>query len=484
MLTLTYEYKLQPNGQQIEMIEHTLSVCRSVWNFALRERKDWHNSRKSPVNACSIQQEYIIPTDEPYPNYHKQAKALTEAKKADERLKSVNAQVLQQVLRTLDRAFADMKAKGLGFPRFKNWYRLRSYVYPQLGKEVVKGNCVKLPQLGWVRFRKSREVPEGFKIKQARVVRKASGYFVMLSLQLDVDVPQAYPHGHPRGLDLGFDKFVATSDGLEVKRPRFLKSLQRKLKLASDPAPPEGARERASLLQRRLKNKQKGCGRHLHCVAPLLAPARFPAGIEFQQGRQSNNRHKLNKKIARVHQRLCDSRKDWHFKLAHRLCDGAGMIFVEDINFRTWQRGMLSKHAADAGFGQFVSILQWVCWKRDFYFAKVDKDGTSQQCSQCGAETGKKTLEIRTHHCPECNYLGARDVVSAEVIRNRGLTQARVSRALESRPQGTSALGQGVDGKEIACGGDLTGTELTLSSQEPERQESLVARLGISRHSA
>jgi putative transposase len=424
------------------MIEHTLSVCRSVWNFALRERKDWHNSRKSPVNACSIQQEYIIPTDEPYPNYHKQAKALTEAKKADERLKSVNAQVLQQVLRTLERAFADMKAKGLGFPRFKNWYRLRSYVYPQLGKEVVKGNCVKLPQLGWVRFRKSREVPEGFKIKQARVVRKASGYFVMLSLQLDVDVPQAYPHGHPRGLDLGFDKFVATSDGLEVKRPRFLKSLQRKLKL----------------LQRRLENKQKGCGRH----------CRFPAGIEFQQGRQSNNRQKLNKKIARVHQRLCDSRKDWHFKLAHRLCDGAGMIFVEDINFRTWQRGMLSKHAADAGFGQFVSILQWVCWKRDVYFAKVDKDGTSQQCSQCGAETGKKTLEIRTHHCPECNYLGARDVVSAEVIRNRG----------------TSALGQGVDGKEIACGGDLTGTELTLSSQEPERQESLVARLGISRHSA
>jgi len=132
MLTLTYEYKLQPSRQQIEQIEHTLDVCRSVWNFALRERKDWHNSRKSPVNACSIEQEDILPADEPYPNYHKQAKALTEAKKTDERLKSVNAQVLQQVLRTVDRAFADMKAKGLGFPRFKNRYRLRSYVYPQL----------------------------------------------------------------------------------------------------------------------------------------------------------------------------------------------------------------------------------------------------------------------------------------------------------------------------------------------------------------
>ncbi len=421
MLTLSYEYRLKPSQLQIDIIEHTLGVCRTVWNYALRERKDWINSRKCRVNACSLVQEYIMKPDEPYPNYSRQAKALTEAKKDSERLKSVNAQVLQQVLRTLDRAFSDMKSRGFGFPRFKNKYRMRSYVIPQLGKDPVKGNQVKLPQLGWVKFRKSRDIPEGFQVIQARVIRKASGYFVMLSLQLDVDVPQPFPHGHPRGLDLGFDKFVATSDGLEVKRPRFLESLQRKLKL----------------LQRRLKNKQKG----------------------------SNNRHKLNRKIARVHQRISDARKDWHFKLAHSLCDGAGMIFVEDINFRTWQRGMLSKHAADAGFGQFINILQWVCWKRDVYFAKVNKDGTSQECSQCGTHTGNKTLDVRVHHCPECGYIGSRDVVAAEVIRNRGLTQARVSRALSSdpsaivsrigkrsedrRPKGLSDLGQGLDVKKL-----------------------------------
>jgi putative transposase len=95
MLTLTYEYKLILDNQQIEVIEHTLSVCRSVWNYALRERKDWLASRKSQINACSLNQEYIIPADTPYPNYHNQAKALTEAKKAVEILKSVNAQVLQ-----------------------------------------------------------------------------------------------------------------------------------------------------------------------------------------------------------------------------------------------------------------------------------------------------------------------------------------------------------------------------------------------------
>ncbi|MFW6264270.1 MAG: RNA-guided endonuclease InsQ/TnpB family protein [Cyanobacteriota bacterium] len=443
MLTLTYEYKLQVTKQQSLLIEQTLDVCRSVWNFALRERKDWLNSRKSSVNACSIHCEYIISVDEPFPGYHQQAKNLTQAKKSNERLRSVNAQVLQQVLRTLDRAFSDMQAKGFGFPRFKNKYQIRSYVYPQLGKDIIRGNQVKLPQLGWVKFRKSRDIPEGFNIKQARIVRKASGYFVLLSLQLDVDIPQPFPHGHPLGLDLGFDKFVATSDGEEIKRPRFLKTLQRKIKL----------------LQRRLRNKKKG----------------------------SNNRAQLNQKIARLHQRISDTRKDWHFKLAHHLCDGeplavdgfpgiskvanpkgAGMIFVEDINFRSWQRGMLSQHAADAGFGQFVEILQWVCWKRDVYFAKENKDGTSQECSQCGAHTGKKTLNVRVHHCPECGYIGPRDVVSAEVVRNRGL----------------SAVGLIVDIKENACGDGLTGAKETLSSQVSQKQEILTVKLGISRHSA
>ncbi|MDJ0745078.1 MAG: helix-turn-helix domain-containing protein [Xenococcaceae cyanobacterium MO_167.B27] len=84
MLTLTYEFKLEPNKEQIDYIENTLDVCRSVWNFALRHRKDWCASRKSPVNACSIDFEYIMSVSEPFPNYHKQAKYLTEAKKDNE----------------------------------------------------------------------------------------------------------------------------------------------------------------------------------------------------------------------------------------------------------------------------------------------------------------------------------------------------------------------------------------------------------------
>jgi putative transposase len=303
MLNMTWEFKLNPNDEQVSEIEHTLTVCRKVWNYALRERKDWLNSRKSPMNACSIVQEYILSPDESFPDYHIQAKRLTQAKASNAELKTVNAQMLQQVLRNLDRAFEEMKSKKCGFPRFKNQSRSRLFVFPQMLKNCICEEGIKLPQLGLVKVRWSREIPELFEVKQARIVRKASGYFVMLSLQADVDVPAAMPHGHPVGIDVGLEYFLSTSEGEQVKRPRFFNEQHRKLKL----------------LQRRLKKKHKG----------------------------SANRRKLNHKIARVHQRTGDIRKDWHFKLAHHLCDQAGMIFVEDLDFRIMAKGMLGKHTLE-----------------------------------------------------------------------------------------------------------------------------------------
>ncbi|BAZ24471.1 putative transposase IS891/IS1136/IS1341 family protein [Kalymmatonema gypsitolerans NIES-4073] len=222
MLTLTYEYKAKPTKEQIQMIEHTLDMCRKVWNFALRERKDWLNSRSCQVNACSLTSEYIIPVSVPYPNYNNQAKSLTLAKEQYPELKTVNAQVLQQVLRKLETAFIDMKRKGMGFPRFKNRYRMRSFVYPQLGKsEFLRDNQIKLPQLGWLWYVKSRPLPDGFVVKQARIVRKASGYFVMLTLECDLNVPNPVASGHPVGLDLGLEVRFVHSKWVAILRDEW-----------------------------------------------------------------------------------------------------------------------------------------------------------------------------------------------------------------------------------------------------------------------
>lgn len=372
MLNLTYSYKLQPTKKQIEIIEHNLSVCKSVWNHALYIRKLWYNSRSCPINMCSLQSEYIVEPFE-YPSYHNQSAALTLAKKTIPFLKSGNAQAMQQTLRKLDRAFNDMKSQKKGFPRYKK--KLRSFNL--LGKISVDGKYITTPLLKSIKFRKSRDIPGGFKIKQVQIIKKASGYYANLMLEMDVNIPMPVPHGHAIGIDAGIQSMISTSDGYILPRPKFLDKALRKLKL----------------LQRRLKKKTIG----------------------------SNNWKKLQVKIALVHERIANKRKDFHFKLAHRLCDSVGMIFVEDIDYKSWSRGLFSKQSLDMGIGQFFSILQYVCSKTDTYFAKVNKNYTSQICPNCGCHTGKKSLDVRQHNCPECGYTEDRDVAAAQIIRNKGL---------------------------------------------------------------
>ncbi len=130
-----------------------------------------------------------------------------------------------------------------------------------------------------------------------------------------------------------------------------------------------------------------------------------------------------------MHHTIDNTRKDFHFKQAHALCDSADMVFMEDLDYRVSASSMFGKHMLDAGFGQFRSLVKYVCWKRGKFFAEVDARGTSQECPECGAEV-RKDLSVRVHHCPECNYTTDRDVASGQVIRNRGITL--ISTALAS----------------------------------------------------
>ncbi len=134
-------------------------------------------------------------------------------------------------------------------------------------------------------------------------------------------------------------------------------------------------------------------------------------------------------------------------------------MFIEDIDFRTWAKGMHGLHTLDAGFGQFIEILKWVCWKREVYFEKISKDYTSQVCPQCDTHTGKKELKDRIHSCPECGYTTHRDVAAAQVIRNRGISE--LGRSLE----------------ENACGDGLTGTGNRLVKSQTSRNKGYEARL-------
>ena len=145
------------------------------------------------------------------------------------------------------------------------------------------------------------------------------------------------------GIDLGLQNFLTISDGFTLEAPNFLKTLQSKLKL----------------LQRRVAKKKK----------------------------HSKNWEKAQVEVARLHHYIANTRKNFHFQVAHQLCDQADLVFVEEIDFRISAKGFftgltgfrnhsehspLGKQILDGGFGQFRSLLQWVCWKRGKYFAQLE----------------------------------------------------------------------------------------------------------------
>ena len=219
MFNLTYEFKVAPNKNCRSLFEEWLETHRRVYNYALGERKDCYKSRSCQIKACDLRSCYIIPADAPRPTFASQCKSLTAARKSNEFLGEVNAQSLQQTLRRLEKAFVSMWEQNHGFPRFKKVGRMRSFSFPQLGKNPLENGYIKLPVIGKVKLRQSRSIPGGGVLKQARVVKRVSGWYIMLTVQWDVNPPQPMPHGEGIGIDVGLTSMVATSSGLLIKRP-------------------------------------------------------------------------------------------------------------------------------------------------------------------------------------------------------------------------------------------------------------------------
>ena len=377
---MNYTYRIYPDAAQETELLQWLETCRGVYNYALRELKDWIASRKSPIDRCPLDKEYIIPADAPFPSYALQQNNLPKTKKQFPHLGEVHSQVLQTTIRRLHDTWEAFQKRGHGFPRFKKFGQFKSFVFPQFKTNPINGLTIKLPKIGAVRINLHRPIPEGFKVKQVRVLSKVRGtqWYVVVTIESDVSVADAPVHGRAIGIDLGLERFLTASDGSFQERPKFFTFVQRQLKL----------------LQRKAAKKKKG----------------------------SKNWEKAQIEVARMHHRIANRRKDFHLKTAHKLCDQAQTIFAEDLNAKGLTRGMLRKDCVDAAFGPFLSLLEWVCWKRGAFFFKVNPNGTSQTCPNCFA-TVSKELEVREHHCPECGYRVHRDHAAAEIVLYRGLEQ-------------------------------------------------------------
>ena len=418
-MLITYQYKLCPTPEQASTMEVWGELLRRHYNYALAQRLDWLRRTRCQIDRCSIVSEPIGDIPDKV-DYYTQASELRQTKELFPEYKNIYADCQQQNLMRLDKAWKrwlipDNKGKRGGRPRFKKRGDICSFTFPRVncqkaGAHLV-GNILKLSKIGEIEVILHRPIPDGFTIKQATLVRKADGWYASLSLE-DGTVPDPLPVDEIKnavGIDVGLEKFLATSDGQAVEIPQFYRKSQQQL-----------ARH-----QRQLARMERGCKNHQ---------------------RQSN-------KVARLHLHVARQRKEFHYQVAHWLCDQYDLIAFENLNIKGLARTRLAKSILDAAWGSFLNILQAVAVKRGKWAIGDDPRGTSIECSGC-SERVEKTLKDRVHNCPHCGLIIDRDWNSGINILNRA-----------KRTLGLAFAG---------CGGYL-GTS-------PMRQQLSIAKLGSPHH--
>jgi putative transposase len=160
MLTLTHRYRIYPDAAQEQTLVEWMDICRGAFNYALREIKDWCDSRKCLIDRCSLEKEYILPGDLKFPNEVYQLNNLPKAKKEFPRLQGVPSQVLQQAVKQLHRGWEYFQERKFGFPRFKKYGQLKSLLFPQFKENPVTNLHIKLPKIGTIPINLHRPHPQ------------------------------------------------------------------------------------------------------------------------------------------------------------------------------------------------------------------------------------------------------------------------------------------------------------------------------------
>jgi transposase, IS605 OrfB family, central region len=309
--------------------------------------------------------------------YEDQAAMLVVEKK-DGNFTCVFSQVLQDVLRRLDKSFKAFfrrvkNGEKPGYPRFKGvgWYK--SFTYPQVG---FKLDCSKLTlsKIGSIRIFKHREV-EG-KIKTCTIKKDLLGHWYAILVSEMEDVPQVEPKV-AIGVDVGLKNMVALSDGTAIQYPRYYVQAEKKLAVA----------------QRELSRKKKG----------------------------SINRQVAKTRVAKLHQKIQNHRDEFLHQVSRKLVDSADLIVFENLNISGMLKNHhLAKHIQDHAWGKLIQFTQSKAAKAGKVVELVDARYTSQKCSQCGIIV-PKTLAERVHRCPNCGLEMDRDINASLNIRTLGL---------------------------------------------------------------
>ncbi|MBW4426955.1 MAG: transposase [Nostoc desertorum CM1-VF14] len=393
-MRITYQYRLRLTQKQINTFEHWLELCRRQYNYRLAERFNWWEQNRCDVNRCSIVCCSIAPLKD-QPNRWSQQKDLANTKALFPEYKELVSHTLQDVIARVDKTYTrwlkgDKNGKKSGRPRFKGQGRYRSLTFPDpIKPEHIQGKFIQLPKIGKVKAILHRPIPDDFKIKTATITRKADGWYIGLSLE-DMTVPSLKTDAIPTpdntvGIDMGLKSFLVTSDNKVITIPQYYRKAEKKLKR----------------LQRQLSRKKKG----------------------------SNRCKKAIRRVAKAYLKITNQRQDFHYKTAQWLVSQYRFIAYEKLNITGLAKTRLAKSILDAGWGQFLDIVNLKAANAGGAGIPQNSYKTSIECSDCAAEI-PKTLSDRWHNC-SCGASYCRDHNAARNIKYRAVGHPALIKARE-----------------------------------------------------
>ena len=355
-----YKFRIYPNEEQKIIFAKTFGCARFIYNKMLSDKIDYYQQTKQRLNNTPAQY-----------------------KTEFEWLKEVDSLALANAQMNLQKAFTNFFTNPKsGFPKFKSKHRHRkSYTTNnQRNTITLKNGYLKLPKLvDLVKVKQHRQIPEDYKIKSVTVSQTPSGkYYASILCEYENQIQTVEPKTF-LGLDFSMKELYVASNNTSAEYPRYFRKSQKKL-----------ARE-----QRKLSK----------CVIG------------------SQNRNKQRLKVAKLHERVANQRKDFLHRLSRQIANTYDCVCIEDLDMKAMSQALnFGKSVADNGWGMFTTFLKYKLEDLGKRLIKIDRwFPSSKTCSNCGNVKDNLPLSDRVYHCNYCGITINRDYNASVNIKNQGM---------------------------------------------------------------